>query len=186
LVPLLVAMGLQGMILWVPVEKLFMSEIGFTLASVGVMAAAYAAVVPLLDVPSRGPVEPQPYHGVGLCRAAGQLDDRGGSAATVLRRGLLGSPPTGGEWCPSSRRRFGTRASETMTTGAAAARTWLISPAGSARRCRTGWRSCDLPHGSGRCGDGRGGAGREVGPASIAGYARSGGTVFIPSAAGWR
>jgi predicted MFS family arabinose efflux permease len=40
------------MILWVPVEKLFMSEIAFTPASVGVMAAAYAAVVPLLEVPS--------------------------------------------------------------------------------------------------------------------------------------
>ena len=52
LAPLLVAMGLQGMILWVPVEKLFMSQIGFTPASVGVMAAAYAAVVPLLEVPS--------------------------------------------------------------------------------------------------------------------------------------
>ena len=52
LAPLLAAMALQGMILWVPVEKLFMSEIGFTPASVGVMAAAYAAVVPLLEVPS--------------------------------------------------------------------------------------------------------------------------------------
>ena len=52
LAPLLIAMGLQGMILWVPVEKLFMSQIGFTPASVGVMAAAYAAVVPLLEVPS--------------------------------------------------------------------------------------------------------------------------------------
>lgn len=50
--PLMVAMALQGMIVWVPVEKLFMSEIGFTPASVGVMAAAYAAVVPLLEVPS--------------------------------------------------------------------------------------------------------------------------------------
>jgi hypothetical protein len=29
LAPLLVGMGLQGMILWVPVEKLFMSEIGY-------------------------------------------------------------------------------------------------------------------------------------------------------------
>ena len=47
-----VAMAMQGLILWVPVEKLFMSEIGFTPASVGVMAAAYAAVVPLLEVPS--------------------------------------------------------------------------------------------------------------------------------------
>jgi MFS family permease len=52
LVPLQVGVGLQGMLLWVPVEKLFMSEIGFTAASIGVMAAAYAAVVPLLEVPS--------------------------------------------------------------------------------------------------------------------------------------
>ena len=52
LVPLQVAVGLQGMILWVPVEKLFMTQIGFTPRSVGVMAAAYAAVVPLLEVPS--------------------------------------------------------------------------------------------------------------------------------------
>jgi MFS family permease len=52
LAPLMVAMALQGMILWVPVEKLFMSEIGFTPVSVGVMAAVYAAVVPLLEVPS--------------------------------------------------------------------------------------------------------------------------------------
>jgi MFS family permease len=52
LAPLMVAMALQGLILWVPVEKLFMSEIGFTPASVGVMAAVYAAVVPLLEVPS--------------------------------------------------------------------------------------------------------------------------------------
>jgi MFS family permease len=52
LAPLIVAMGLQGMGLWVPVEKLFLSEIGFTPASIGVMAAAYAAVTPLLEVPS--------------------------------------------------------------------------------------------------------------------------------------
>ena len=32
-----------------PVEKLFMSEIGFTAASVGATAAAYAVVVPLLE-----------------------------------------------------------------------------------------------------------------------------------------
>jgi MFS family permease len=52
LVPLQIGIGLQGFMLWVPVEKLFMSQIGFTAASVGVMAAAYAAVVPLLEVPS--------------------------------------------------------------------------------------------------------------------------------------
>jgi MFS family permease len=52
LVPLQVAVGLQGFILWVAVEKLFMTQIGFTPRSVGLMAAAYAAVVPLLEVPS--------------------------------------------------------------------------------------------------------------------------------------
>jgi MFS family permease len=52
LLPLQIAMGLQGMLLWLPIEKLFMTQIGFDAASVGVMAAAYAAVVPLLEVPS--------------------------------------------------------------------------------------------------------------------------------------
>jgi Major Facilitator Superfamily/Putative zinc-finger len=52
LLPLQVAVGLQGLLLWIPVEKLFMTEIGFDARSVGVMAAAYAAVVPLLEVPS--------------------------------------------------------------------------------------------------------------------------------------
>jgi MFS family permease len=52
LLPLQIAMGLQGFILWVPVEKLFMTQIGFTPRSVAIMAAAYAAVVPLLEVPS--------------------------------------------------------------------------------------------------------------------------------------
>jgi MFS family permease len=52
LLVLQVAVALQGFLLWVPVEKLFMTEIGFDARSVGVMAAAYAAVVPLLEVPS--------------------------------------------------------------------------------------------------------------------------------------
>ena len=52
LLPLQIGVGLQGLILWVPIEKLFMTEIGFDAASVGAMAAAYAAVVPLLEVPS--------------------------------------------------------------------------------------------------------------------------------------
>jgi hypothetical protein len=47
LLPLQVGVALQGLILWVPIEKLFMTQIGFNAASVGVMAAAYAAVVPL-------------------------------------------------------------------------------------------------------------------------------------------
>ena len=52
LLPLQIGFALQGLILWVPIEKLFMTQIGFDAASVGVMAAAYAAVVPLLEVPS--------------------------------------------------------------------------------------------------------------------------------------
>jgi predicted MFS family arabinose efflux permease len=52
LLPLLIAVWFQGFLLWVPVEKLFMSEIGFDPASIGLMAAAYAAVVPILEIPS--------------------------------------------------------------------------------------------------------------------------------------
>ena len=52
LLPLQIGVGLQGLILWVSIEKLFMTQIGFDAASVGVMAAAYAAVVPLLEVTS--------------------------------------------------------------------------------------------------------------------------------------
>jgi hypothetical protein len=37
--------------LWVPVEKLFQTQIGFDAAAIAAMAAAYAAVVPLLEVP---------------------------------------------------------------------------------------------------------------------------------------
>ncbi len=50
--PLYLAVILQSFSLWVPVEKLFMTSIGFDAASVGIMAAAYAGVVPLLEVPS--------------------------------------------------------------------------------------------------------------------------------------
>lgn len=52
LAPLRVAMFLQGIAPWVPVEKLFMTQIGFNPGLVATMAAAYAAVVPLLEVPS--------------------------------------------------------------------------------------------------------------------------------------
>jgi predicted MFS family arabinose efflux permease len=52
LLPLYVAVALQNFLLWVPIEKLFMNEIGFDAAAVGIMAAAYAAVVPILEVPS--------------------------------------------------------------------------------------------------------------------------------------
>src|SRR5215471_722093 len=52
LLPLQIAVALSGVVFWVPVEKLFMTQIGFTPRSVAVMAAAYAVVVPLLEVPS--------------------------------------------------------------------------------------------------------------------------------------
>jgi MFS family permease len=52
LIPLYVASFLQNLALWVPIEKLFMTTIGFNPASVGAMAAVYAVVVPLLEVPS--------------------------------------------------------------------------------------------------------------------------------------
>ena len=50
--PLYLAAVLQGVILWVPVEKLFLSQIGFDAGSIGMMAASYAAVVPFLEIPS--------------------------------------------------------------------------------------------------------------------------------------
>jgi MFS family permease len=50
--PIYLAAFLQNVALWVPIEKLFMTDIGFDNGSVAVMAAAYAAVVPLLEVPS--------------------------------------------------------------------------------------------------------------------------------------
>jgi len=52
LLPLQLGAGLQGFMLWVPVEKLFQTQIGFDAASIGLMAAAYAAVVPLFEVPT--------------------------------------------------------------------------------------------------------------------------------------
>jgi MFS family permease len=50
--PIYLAAFLQNVALWVPIEKLFMTDIGFDNGSVAVMAAAYAAVVPVLEVPS--------------------------------------------------------------------------------------------------------------------------------------
>ena len=52
LLPLQLSALCSGVMLWVPIEKLFMTEIGFTPASVGVMAGVYAGVVPVLEIPS--------------------------------------------------------------------------------------------------------------------------------------
>lgn len=49
--PLLVVGGLQNFSLWVPVEKMFMTEIGFDALLIAIVAAVYAAVVPLLEIP---------------------------------------------------------------------------------------------------------------------------------------
>jgi predicted MFS family arabinose efflux permease len=50
--PLRIGVFCQSFLLWVPVEKVFMTHIGFDAASIGVMAAVYAGVVPLLEIPS--------------------------------------------------------------------------------------------------------------------------------------
>jgi MFS family permease len=50
--PLAASAFFGGIALWVPVEKLFLAELGFTPRTIGLMAAAYAAVVPLLEIPS--------------------------------------------------------------------------------------------------------------------------------------
>ncbi|RIQ12061.1 MFS transporter [Jiangella rhizosphaerae] len=50
--PLQLAVVLQGILLWVPIEKLFLSEIGFDAMTIGVMTAVYAAMVPLIEIPS--------------------------------------------------------------------------------------------------------------------------------------
>lgn len=52
LLPLYGAAFLQSFAVWVPVEKLFMTSIGFDEAGIGVMAAVYAVVVPIFEVPS--------------------------------------------------------------------------------------------------------------------------------------
>jgi MFS family permease len=50
--PLTVAIFVSGIAPWLPVEKVFMTELGFTPSLVATMAAAYAAVVPILEIPS--------------------------------------------------------------------------------------------------------------------------------------
>jgi MFS family permease len=92
--PLVAAMLLQGVTLWVPVEKLFMSELGFDARSIGIMAACYAAVVPFLEIPSGILADRWSRRGVlmlaGVALMASELV--GGlstSVATYLVAGLL-------------------------------------------------------------------------------------------------
>lgn len=87
LVPLQVAVCLQNFGLWVPVEKLFMTQIGFTPRSVAVMAGAYAAVVPLLEVPSGILADRWSRNRILVCASAALL-------ASTLLAGLSTNVPT--------------------------------------------------------------------------------------------
>jgi MFS family permease len=73
LAPLVAAAFFGGIALWVPVEKLFLAELGFTPSSIGIMAAAYAAVVPLLEIPSGILADRWSRRGVLLVGNAGAL-----------------------------------------------------------------------------------------------------------------
>jgi MFS family permease len=50
--PLYAASFFQSLALSVPIENHFTTSIGFSAASVGIMAAVYAVIVPVLEVPS--------------------------------------------------------------------------------------------------------------------------------------
>src|SRR5688500_15025041 len=50
--PLYAAVFLQSLVTWFAAEELFLDEIGFTPAEIGLMAAVYAAVVPIVEFPS--------------------------------------------------------------------------------------------------------------------------------------
>lgn len=52
LAPLYLAAFLQGFVLWYAIEKLFMTDIGFTDATIGVMVAAYSMMMLLFETPS--------------------------------------------------------------------------------------------------------------------------------------
>jgi MFS family permease len=73
LAPLAAASLFGGVALWVPVEKLFLAELGFTPQTIGVMAAAYAAVVPMLEIPSGILADRWSRRGVLLVGNAGAL-----------------------------------------------------------------------------------------------------------------
>lgn len=52
LLPLYVAAFSHGLVLWYAVEKPFMSSIGFNEATIGVMVACYAGLMPFIETPS--------------------------------------------------------------------------------------------------------------------------------------
>jgi MFS family permease len=52
LLPLYIGAFSQGLVLWAPIEKVFLKSIGFDQAALGLMAACYGSVIPLLDLTS--------------------------------------------------------------------------------------------------------------------------------------
>ncbi len=52
LLPLFIAAFSQGLVLWAPIEKVFLKSLGFDQAALGLMAACYGSLIPLLDLAS--------------------------------------------------------------------------------------------------------------------------------------
>ena len=52
LLPLYIAAFSQGLVLWAPIEKVFLRSLGFNQAALGLMAACYSSLIPLLDLAS--------------------------------------------------------------------------------------------------------------------------------------
>jgi MFS family permease len=50
LLPLYIAAFSQGLVLWAPIEKVFLRSLGFDQAAFGLMAACYSSLIPLLDL----------------------------------------------------------------------------------------------------------------------------------------
>ncbi|HEU5198491.1 MAG TPA: hypothetical protein VFU32_02575, partial [Ktedonobacterales bacterium] len=52
LLPLFIAAFSQGLVLWAPIEKVFLNSLGFDQGALGLMAACYTSLIPLLDLAS--------------------------------------------------------------------------------------------------------------------------------------
>jgi predicted MFS family arabinose efflux permease len=52
LLPLYIAAFSQGLVLWAPIEKVFLKSLGVDQAALGLMAACYTSLIPLLDLTS--------------------------------------------------------------------------------------------------------------------------------------
>jgi MFS family permease len=52
LLPLFIAAFSQGLVLWAPIEKVFLNSLGVDQATLGLMAACYTSLIPLFDLAS--------------------------------------------------------------------------------------------------------------------------------------